>query len=36
MPLVTPEIQAAILKQKTPKQALDDAATKVRELFAKG
>jgi multiple sugar transport system substrate-binding protein len=36
MPLVIPEIQAAILKQKTPKQALDDAAAKVRELFAKG
>ncbi|GAC1385892.1 MAG: sugar ABC transporter substrate-binding protein [Herpetosiphon sp.] len=36
MPLVTPEIQAAILKAKTPKQALDDAAAKVRALFAKG
>lgn len=36
MPLVTPEIQAAILKQKTPKQALDDAAKAVSELFAKG
>lgn len=36
MPLVTPEIQAAILKQKTPKQALDDAAAAVSALFAKG
>jgi multiple sugar transport system substrate-binding protein len=36
MPLVIPDIQAAILKQKTPKQALDDAATKVDNLLAKG
>lgn len=36
MPLVTPEIQGAILGQKTPKQALDDAAVQVRELFARG
>jgi multiple sugar transport system substrate-binding protein len=36
MSLVVPEIQAAITKAKSPKQALDDAAGKVREMFAKG
>ncbi|HEY4386532.1 MAG TPA: hypothetical protein VGN34_18910, partial [Ktedonobacteraceae bacterium] len=36
MPLVIPEIQAAIVGQKKPKQALDDAATKVDNLLAKG
>jgi multiple sugar transport system substrate-binding protein len=36
MPLVIPEIQAAIARQKSSKQALDDAASKVRDLFAKG
>jgi multiple sugar transport system substrate-binding protein len=36
MPLVIPEIQAAILKRKSPKQALDDAAGKVSALMAKG
>lgn len=36
MPLVIPEIQAAVVGQKTPKQALDDAATKVDALLAKG
>lgn len=36
MPLVTPEIQAAILGEKEPKQALDDAAAAVLELFAQG
>jgi multiple sugar transport system substrate-binding protein len=36
MPLVIPDIQAAIIGQKTPKQALDDAATKVDSLLAKG
>lgn len=36
MPLVIPEIQAAILKQKSSKQALDDAAKAVSEMFAKG
>ena len=35
MPLVIPEIQAAILKRKSPKQALDDAAQKVDALLAK-
>lgn len=36
MPLVTPEIQAAIIGDKTPQQALDDAAKAVTELFAQG
>ncbi|MBO0779837.1 MAG: extracellular solute-binding protein [Ktedonobacteraceae bacterium] len=36
MPLVIPEIQAAITRQKTPKQALDDAASKADNLLAKG
>jgi multiple sugar transport system substrate-binding protein len=36
MPLVTPEIQAAILGEKDPQQALDDAAAAVSELFAQG
>jgi ABC-type glycerol-3-phosphate transport system substrate-binding protein len=36
MPLVIPEIQAAIIGQKTPKQALDAAASKVDALLAKG
>lgn len=36
MPLVTPQIQAAILGQKEPKQALDDAAAAVLELFQQG
>jgi multiple sugar transport system substrate-binding protein len=36
MPLVTPEIQAAVIGEKEPKQALDDAAAAVRELFAQG
>lgn len=36
MPLVTPEIQAAIIGEKTPQQALDDAAAAVNELFAQG
>jgi ABC-type glycerol-3-phosphate transport system substrate-binding protein len=36
MPLVTPEIQAAIIGEKTPQQALDDAANAVTELFAQG
>jgi multiple sugar transport system substrate-binding protein len=35
MPLVIPEIQAAILKRKSPKQALDDAAQRVDALLAK-
>lgn len=34
MPLVIPEIQAAIIGQKTPKQALDDAATIVNQVLA--
>ncbi|CAN5601582.1 sugar ABC transporter substrate-binding protein [soil metagenome] len=36
MPLVVPEIQAAIIGEKTPQQALDDAAAAVNELFAQG
>ncbi len=36
MPLVVPEIQAAIIGEKEPKQALDDAAAAVNELFAQG
>jgi multiple sugar transport system substrate-binding protein len=36
MPLVIPEIQAAVLGEKEPKQALDDAAAAVNELFAQG
>ncbi|MGH2551403.1 MAG: ABC transporter substrate-binding protein [Thermomicrobiales bacterium] len=36
MPLVIPEIQAAIIGEKTPQQALDDAASAVNELFAQG
>lgn len=36
MPIVIAEIQAAILKQKTPKEALDDAAAQVIEVFAQG
>jgi multiple sugar transport system substrate-binding protein len=36
MPLIMPEIQAAIVGQKQPKQALDDAATKINALLAKG
>jgi multiple sugar transport system substrate-binding protein len=36
MPLVTPEIQAAIIGEKDPQQALDDAAAAVNELFAQG
>ncbi len=36
MPLVVPEIQAAIIGEKEPQQALDDAATAVNELFAQG
>ncbi|MBI1299735.1 extracellular solute-binding protein [bacterium] len=36
MPLVVPEIQAAVTMQKTPEQALNDAVTKVNELFARG
>lgn len=36
MPLVIPDIQAAIVGQKSPKQALDDAASKVDNLLAKG
>ncbi len=36
MPLVVPEIQAAIIGEKDPQQALDDAAAAVDELFAQG
>lgn len=36
MPLVLPEIQAAIIGQKTPKQALDDAAVIVNQILANG
>lgn len=36
MPLVVPEIQAAIIGKKDPKQALDDAAAAVNKLFAQG
>lgn len=36
MPLVTPQIQAAILGEKDPQQALDDAAAAVAELFEQG
>lgn len=36
MPLVTPEIQAAVIGEKSPKQALDDAAAAVNKLFAQG
>jgi multiple sugar transport system substrate-binding protein len=36
MPLVVPEIQAAIIGEKESQQALDDAATAVNELFAQG
>lgn len=36
MPLVVPEIQGAILGDKTPQQALDDAAEAVAKLFATG
>ena len=36
MPLVVPEIQAAIIGEKEPQQALDDAAAAVNELFAQG
>lgn len=36
MPLVVPEIQGAILGEKTPQQALDDAAEAVANLFATG
>ncbi|MEJ7839909.1 MAG: hypothetical protein WKF81_13935, partial [Thermomicrobiales bacterium] len=36
MPLVVPEIQAAIIGEKDPQQALDDAAAAVTELFAQG
>ena len=36
MPLVIPEIQAAIIGEKEPQQALDDAAAAVDELFAQG
>jgi multiple sugar transport system substrate-binding protein len=36
MPLVIPQIQAAVLKQKTPKEALNAAAAAVRDMFAKG
>lgn len=36
MPLVVPEIQAAIIGAKEPQQALDDAAAAVDELFAQG
>lgn len=36
MPLVVPEIQAAIIGAKEPQQALDDAAAAVNELFAQG
>lgn len=36
MPLVVPQIQAAIIGEKEPKQALDEAAAAVNELFAQG
>jgi len=36
MPVVIPEIQAAIIGEKDPQQALDDAAAAVNELFAQG
>lgn len=36
MPLVIPEIQAAIIGEKDSQQALDDAAAAVDELFAQG
>ena len=36
MPLVIPEIQAAILGEKSAKDALDDAARAVQELFNQG
>jgi multiple sugar transport system substrate-binding protein len=36
MPLVVPEIQAAIIGEKDSQQALDDAAAAVNELFAQG
>ena len=36
MPLVTPQIQAAILGEKDPQQALDDAAAAVAALFEQG
>jgi multiple sugar transport system substrate-binding protein len=36
MPLVVPEIQGAILGEKSPQQALDDAASQVMDLFAQG
>jgi multiple sugar transport system substrate-binding protein len=36
MPLVVPEIQAAIIGEKEPQQALDDAAAAVDELFTQG
>lgn len=36
MSLVTPQIQAAILGEKEPQQALDDAASAVSELFEQG
>ena len=36
MPLVIPEIQAAILQEKTAKEALDEAAESVRELLEQG
>lgn len=36
MPLVVPEIQAAIIGEKDSQQALDDAAAAVNELFSQG
>lgn len=36
MPLVVPEIQAAIIGEKDPATALNDAAAAVTELFAQG
>ncbi len=36
MPLVVPEIQAAIIGEKDSQQALDDAAAAVDDLFAQG
>lgn len=36
MALVVPQIQAAIIGEKEPKQALDEAAVAVNDLFAKG
>lgn len=36
MPLVVPEIQGAILGEKSPQQALDAAASQVMDLFTQG